>query len=191
MPFSFRKSIAAALLVCAACSSSPSPRVNVTPSTREVPVNSEEDVREFTRAADVQRVRDAAWLIATARAVEAARPQGKSRSVSNSTRTPAAASTPVSGRRCPAGPIKDEIDSVFGPAAEWAESVVMRESGCQPGARNGSSGSAGLFQLLGHQDLLRAACPDKDPNVSWADPDCNIRAAKFLYDAAGISPWRL
>lgn len=113
-----------------------------------------------------------------------------SRSVEAGSAT-AGSPSPVSSARCPAGPIKDEIDNVFGPAAEWAESVVWRESNCTPTARNGSSGSAGLFQLLHHDDLLRAACPTLDPSTSWAVPDCNIRAAKDLYDAAGIAPWRL
>lgn len=104
---------------------------------------------------------------------------------------PGAGPAPVSSRRCPAGPVQAEIDAVFGSAAPWAESVAWRESNCEAGARNGRSGSAGVFQLLGHDDLLRAACPTVDPGASWAIADCNIRAAKDLYDVAGIGPWHL
>lgn len=97
---------------------------------------------------------------------------------------------PVSEQRCPSGPVKDEIQQVFVFAAPWAESIAWRESNCEPGARN-PSGSAGLFQLLGHDDLLLAACPDVPPGQSWAVADCNIRAAKNLYDGSGVTPWRL
>lgn len=97
---------------------------------------------------------------------------------------------PVSSSRCPAGPVKDEIDRVFGTASGWAESIAWRESNCEPTARN-ASGSAGVFQLLGHSDLLHAACPESDPATSWSVADCNIRAAKSLFDGSGVAPWHL
>lgn len=96
--------------------------------------------------------------------------------------------TPISGRRC-TGPVEALIQATFGPAAPWASSVVVRESGCQPGARN-PSGSSGLFQLLLplHDDLLVAAgcTPDE-----WADMRCNVTAAFLLYQGAGTRPWAL
>lgn len=73
---------------------------------------------------------------------------------------------------------------------DWAQQVAWRESRCTPDARNGS-GSEGIFQLLGHDDLLRAACPKQSPSSSWADPYCNIEAGWLLYLRAGRSPWRL
>lgn len=100
------------------------------------------------------------------------------------------APAPVSSMRCPSGSVASEIDWVFGIAAPWAESIAWRESNCEPGARN-PSGSAGVFQLLGHDDLLAAACPDVVPSASWAIADCNIRAAFALFDEEGIAPWRL
>jgi len=150
---------------------------------------------DVKRVRDYQLVIDSEHLINSARAA-AMRPTHQAERSRLGTGVKessplAAIPSPVSSARCPAGPVKDEIDAVFGPAGPWAESVAWRESNCQPGTRNGSSGSAGIFQLLGHQDLLRAACPTLDPSTSWADPDCNIRAAKYLYDAAGIAPWRL
>lgn len=94
---------------------------------------------------------------------------------------------PISDRRCPDGQVKWLIGYTFGLSAPWAESVAMRESGCSPTAYN-PSGASGVFQLLGHQDLLDAVCP---PHGDWADPSCNIRAAWQLYLADGIAPWRL
>lgn len=73
-------------------------------------------------------------------------------------------------------------------AEEWALAIVWRESRCDPGARN-RSGAVGLFQLVGHDDMLAAACPSFPPSVSGTDATCNARAARFLYDAAGRSPW--
>lgn len=96
---------------------------------------------------------------------------------------------PVSAMRCPAGPIKYEIESVFGEADPWAESIAWRESNCTEGAFN-PSGSSGLFQLLGHQDLLRLVCPTTDPALSVFDYGCNTLAAWNLYLEEGVAPWR-
>lgn len=96
--------------------------------------------------------------------------------------------TPVGTGRC-VGAIESEIVRVFGSAAPWASSVAWRESNCIPTARNGASGSAGLFQLFRHDDLLAAVCPGVSPSVSWSNPDCNIRAAYALYQGSGTQPW--
>lgn len=96
---------------------------------------------------------------------------------------------PVSSRRC-VGAIESEIESVFGAAAPWFASVVVRESGCDPAARN-SEGASGLAQLMLplHGDLFRVVgC---DPDTQWSDISCNLRAAFKLYQGAGVSPWRL
>lgn len=100
------------------------------------------------------------------------------------------APVPVSDHRCPPGPIAQEIQHAFGFAAPWAESIAWRESNCRPDPPHNNP-SRGLFQFQGHQDLLRAACPQRDPAVSVYDAHCAIRAAKLLYDAQGIAPWRL
>lgn len=100
------------------------------------------------------------------------------------------APTPVSSMVCPPGPIHDEIDKVFGIAAPWFQSIAWRESNCEPWARN-ASGSEGIGQLLGHDDLLAAACPMIPPSVSWGSADCNIRASFLLFEGSGIGPWRL
>lgn len=85
---------------------------------------------------------------------------------------------------------ENEIRAVFGSAGDWAVSIAMRESRCQADAANSSSSARGLFQLLlsYHGDKFRAVgCSPEQ----WADPMCNIRAAKYLYDMAGTSPWAL
>jgi hypothetical protein len=100
------------------------------------------------------------------------------------------APAPVSSGTCPAGPVHDLIDITFTIAAPWFQSIAWRESNCQPGARN-ASGSSGIGQLLGHDDLLRAACPLLDPSVSWADFHCNVEASWRLFVGLGVAPWRL
>lgn len=97
---------------------------------------------------------------------------------------------PVSNMRCPVGPIRWEIESVFGEADPWAESVAWRESNCTAGAFN-PSGSSGLFQLNGHRDLLVSVCPDVDPALSVFDYGCNTLAAWNLYLREGTAPWRM
>lgn len=74
-----------------------------------------------------------------------------------------------------------------GESEAWLFGIVWRESNFLPWARN-RSGASGLFQLLGHGDLLQAACGSAE---SWADARCNARAARLLHDIAGRSPWRL
>jgi hypothetical protein len=205
----------ALMLVLTACSHAPA-RIHVTPKTPMTTTatrsfDQPRIVGRAPRTVDVDAVRtvlQAEVLIAEAHqnagvvTPEVRVGRGRETRVPATTPATSRAGTPapVSDARCPAGAVKDEIDRVFGTAAPWAESVAVRESHCEPGARNGSSGSAGLFQLLGHDDLLRAACPTHivagktvayPPSESWSNYDCNIRAAKDLYDAAGIAPWRL
>ncbi len=153
-------------------------------------------VRAIEWTVAVERARWFAALTKNAEAADKKRDSSTRRTgvglIGPSTLGPAvSAPVPVSSRRCPPGEVHDLIVSTFGPASDWAESVAWRESNCQPGARNGSSGSAGVFQLLRHDDLLRAACPELEPAQSWSVARCNVQAAKYLFDAAGISPWRL
>ena len=75
---------------------------------------------------------------------------------------------------------------------DWPDAVAVawRESRCQPDAANPSSSAGGLFQLLqslhSHRYYATGACAPSE----WADPWCNVNAARDLYDAAGTSPWR-
>lgn len=84
------------------------------------------------------------------------------------------------------------VRNVFTDDADWAVSIALRESNCEPLARN-SSGSSGLFQLLLplHDDLLTAVCPQWDPSVSWSIPWCAVAAAHLLYEGSGRAPWAL
>lgn len=66
-----------------------------------------------------------------------------------------------------------------------ALNVVQKESGCTDTAYN-SSGASGLFQLLGHQDMVVAIC---GPGGSAFDPVCNAKVALQLYQGSGWSPW--
>lgn len=70
----------------------------------------------------------------------------------------------------------------------WAVDVAIRESRCQPEARN-PSGASGLFQLMMplHAQLVTDVCGS--PAVF--DGHCNIRAARALYAGSGRAPWRL
>lgn len=71
--------------------------------------------------------------------------------------------------------------------AAWAVTVARRESGLDPGATNRSSGACGLFQMLGHEDMFRAA----GYGGQCHDAVANIEVARRLYDGSGRSPWRL
>jgi hypothetical protein len=64
--------------------------------------------------------------------------------------------------------------------ADWAIGIAMRESRCTATAYN-RSGAEGVFQLLGHGDLMRGC--------AWQDPVCNITAAWHLYEGSGRRPW--
>lgn len=101
---------------------------------------------------------------------------------------PQGSPTPISTHRC-TGAVEAEIEAVFGQAAPWASSIAWRESRCNPAARN-ASGSAGIFQLYRHDDLLAAVCPGVSPQVSWSNPKCNVEAAYRLYLGSGTRPWR-
>lgn len=68
-----------------------------------------------------------------------------------------------------------------------ALNVVQKESGCTDTAYN-PSGASGLFQLLGHQDLLDQVCPGV-PNSAF-DPTCNAKAALILSGGGtNWAPW--
>jgi hypothetical protein len=70
----------------------------------------------------------------------------------------------------------------------WAVDVAIRESHCQPEARN-PSGASGVFQLMLplHSRLFGEVCLG-GADVWW-DADCNIAAARLLYDGSGRRPW--
>lgn len=59
--------------------------------------------------------------------------------------------------------------------------ISYAESGDDPGVVN-SIGATGLWQILGHPDLVRRF---GDMRVPWN----NARAAKVLYTQSGLSPW--
>lgn len=69
--------------------------------------------------------------------------------------------------------------------------IMRRESRCDPKAVNYRSGDYGLTQI--HASLwlpmlchAGIACTRDD----LLDPQTNLRAARFLYERAGFSPWR-
>ena len=68
-------------------------------------------------------------------------------------------------------------------------SVAMRESRCQPEARN-PSGASGLFQLMMplHRRLVLEVCGEPADELVFS-PTCNIAAARALYQGAGRAPW--
>lgn len=87
-------------------------------------------------------------------------------------------------------------------APGWAQDrmlhvIIPRESGCDPcaffpGQSNcaaSPSTAKGLTELLGHDDLIHAACPLSYP-LPWQDPGCNGYAA-FLLSNGGtnLGPW--
>ena len=71
----------------------------------------------------------------------------------------------------------------------WAEGIIRRESGNQPGAQNPSSTAAGCWQMLRMHDH-RYATVGCSPAQKY-DALCNNKAAYTLYQAAGTSPWSL
>lgn len=83
------------------------------------------------------------------------------------------------------------INNAFGDAGPSVvacmTNIAGRESGFDPGARNGS-GASGLFQLLLplHNDLFYAL--GVDPG-NWPNPHWNALAARELWNSSGISPW--
>lgn len=107
-------------------------------------------------------------------------------------------SVPVSpraagGSRCAYAAL---IRQVWQRDAEWAIGIAWRESRCIPTALN-PLGSAGLFQLYRHDDLLAQVCRGVSPRASWKMPACNVGAAWLLYQLSeraygdGRRPWRL
>lgn len=97
----------------------------------------------------------------------------------------------------------DILNAGWNQAPGWVQSrvlnvIVPRESGCDPCAFYPShsdcsvwnpSTAKGLFELLGHDDLILAACPNPWGIVAWHDPTCNARAAWFLSGGGNLAPW--
>lgn len=106
---------------------------------------------------------------------------------------------PASSNTCiGSAPAEGAIDAAFarfGPTVQaQGNQVAKHESGCDPCAFNPrqsncavwNPGTAkGLFQLLGHDDLIFAACPNPWGIISWQNPYCNALAASFLYQSEG------
>lgn len=94
---------------------------------------------------------------------------------------------PYRGSECA---LSQEIQDAWAGTGDehWAVDVAIRESHCQPGARN-PSGASGVFQLMlpMHSGLFSTVCL-AGPLV-WDDPGCNIAAARLLYDGSGRRPW--
>jgi hypothetical protein len=111
------------------------------------------------------------------------RPSSRSGVAAGTSKPVATGVSPVGG--CPAS-IVALIRSVWTRDADWAIRIAWRESRCQPGAHNGHSSAAGLFELLGHADMYRAVgCSPSQ----WAEASCNTRAAFLLYQGSGRGPW--
>ena len=87
--------------------------------------------------------------------------------------------------------VADQIRAAWAdtPDGEWAVSVAMRESRCQPEARN-PSGASGIFQLMMplHRRLVADTCGEPADELVF-DAACNIAAARALYQGAGRRPW--
>lgn len=85
-------------------------------------------------------------------------------------------------------PYERMIEHTF-PDWPQAVQVAWRESRCQPAAANPTSSARGILQLLhslhAHRYYATGACSP----VEWADPWCNLHAARDLFDEAGTSPW--
>lgn len=77
------------------------------------------------------------------------------------------------------------------PDAEWAVAVAIRESHCDPAARN-PSGASGIFQLMMplHYRLVAGVCGEPADQLVF-DAACNIAAARVLYAGSGRAPWNL
>lgn len=107
---------------------------------------------------------------------------------------PAPTSTGDRQAATPAGSscgVADQIRAAWAdtPDGEWAVSVAMRESRCQPDARN-ASGASGIFQLMMplHRRLVVEVCGEPADELVFSAA-CNIAAARALYQGAGRAPW--
>ena len=91
---------------------------------------------------------------------------------------------------CEGTPAGDAIHRAFDDVGQTAKamSIADRESHCEPAAYN-RSGAKGLFQLLGHDDLIYQACPNPYGVVAWDNPDCNAQAARMMWNGSGWSAW--
>lgn len=94
---------------------------------------------------------------------------------------PATSGAYTGSPRSDACPYAALIRSIWERDADWAISIAWRESRCIPTAYN-PSGAEGLFQLLGHGDLMPC---------DWRDPVCNVTGAWRLYEGSGRAPWAL
>lgn len=95
----------------------------------------------------------------------------------------------------PAGLCESLLATYFADDYRWAHRVVMRESRCTPSAVNyegcdtsgrTNSHAMGLFQMcypLHEASFVAAGCQEP------LDAECNVRAARKLYDRSGRAPW--
>ena len=73
--------------------------------------------------------------------------------------------------------------------------VMYRESRCNPGARNSSSGAAGLLQIMPQWITRWGICDDFSRSAGGCsvsalyDPGWNIYYAKKIYDIQGGRAW--
>jgi hypothetical protein len=90
-------------------------------------------------------------------------------------------------RSAPASDCNAAIDKHWpASSAGWAKSIVKRESGNTPTAKNPASTASGCFQLL---QMHAHRIPG-----GWAnrfDAESNTLGALSLYREAGTSPWAL
>lgn len=143
-------------------------------------VAAEEAAAEADRVAqEAEAQRVAAELSARAQAAVVTQPVA-----------PQQVSVPVSAPAPSGCAYESLIRSVFIEDASWAVSIAMRESGCRADAYN-PSGASGLFQLLGHENIVADVCPGRDPYQAVFDPVCNVNAAHVLYLGSGRAPWNL
>lgn len=72
---------------------------------------------------------------------------------------------------------------------DWAVSIAWRESRHQPDVVSGE-GALGLFQLLGHDDLIAEAAAALGRPADWSDPWVNALAARYLAERSGTCHWQ-
>lgn len=136
----------------------------------------------------IEGVQRAEWYEGVAAAEEAARMEA-ARAAASQRVAPPRAGAPAAVAGDSGCAYADAIRAAWAGTGdeEWAVNVAMRESRCQPGARN-PSGASGLFQLMVplHNQLIADVCGD--PGLVF-DPGCNIAAARALYAGAGRGPW--
>ena len=114
--------------------------------------------------------------------------------------TPPAVTSKVS---CAGTPVEGAIRTAFAGTGDedYMLTRAAHESGCNPCAYYPSQSYCGdaatfnprtaksLFGLLGHDDLIFAACPNPFGIIWWNDASCGAWAARFLYNGSGRRPW--